>query len=227
MKGTMRSRSRRSPLSPVLLAATLGAAAPPITLGCYGPDPAAPRPGAGAPPGPSTPSGTFDPRLVDPRFEQATVDYWRDLRSLGWDATDNEIRRSLRLLAIAAERVPYATSVDLTAAAARLRGGRGEHAPSAPPQTRTGFDGLEELARAFVALAKGPYREGAGVLAAAYGFEQATQAMAAARARGGDRRTAFDVLARGEEMLFAIRGAIGRGEVGLVSEAPPPADFGP
>ena len=64
-----------------------------------------------------------------------------------------------------------------------------------------------------------------GVLAAAYGFEQAVGAMASARARGGDRRTSFTALARGEDLLFAIRGALGRGEVGLVSAAPPPVDF--
>jgi len=39
---------------------------------------------------------------------------------------------------------------------------------------------------------------------------------AAARARGGDRRAAFDVLGRGEDVLLAVRGAIARGEVGLI-----------
>jgi hypothetical protein len=214
--------------------------------GCYdmpGRPPGGARgPVAVAPPGqPPAPSGppaeaAFDPRLLDPRFEQAFANYYRDLRTLGWNSTDNEIRRSMRLLAIAAESVPYAGSVDLAGAASRVRGGRSERAafagpavaptPTPAPAADAAHDPLQQLARAFVELAKGPYRDGVGVLAAAYGFEHSVGVMLAARARGGDRMAAFEALRAGEGVLFAIRGAIGRGEVGLVSNAPPPADFG-
>jgi hypothetical protein len=207
---------------------------------CYGQDPRSrpmrPAPGVSvAQTSAPEPEATFDARLVDPRFEQAIADYWRDLRTLRWDANDNEIRRSLRLLAIAAERVPYTGSVDLATAAARVRGGRAHQAaargaptPAVPaPPGETVEGPLQDMARAFVALGRGPYREGVGVLGAAYAFEQAVQAMVAARARGGDRRASFEALGRGEQMLFAIRGAIGRGEVGLSTSAPPPVDFGP
>jgi hypothetical protein len=192
--------------------------------------PAQPSPASGPPA-----EAAFDPRLLDPRFEQAFANYYRDLRTLGWNSTDNEIRRSMRLLAIAAEHVPYTAGVDLAGAAARVRGGRSERAALAGPVVAPtpapnpdagGHDPLQHLARAFVDLAKGPYRDGVGVLAAAYGFEHSVGVMIAARARGGDRMAAFEALRAGEGVLFAIRGAIGRGEVGLVSNAPPPADFG-
>jgi len=197
--------------------------------GCYtqGPSPSR-RPGSWQAGTTSAPTEqAFDARLVDPHFEQAFADYWRDLRTLGWDATDNEIRRSLRLLAIAAERVPHTGSVDLAGAAARVRGGRTRGAAFAAASDDAIEKPLQELARAFIEVARGPYREGVGVLAAAYGFDQAVNAMSAARARGGDRRASFAALGRGQDLLFAIRGAIGRGEVGLLGTAPPPADFDP
>lgn len=212
-----------------LAAVGLGAAV--LAAGCEPDAPArtaaGPRGGnapAAAPPGP-----TFDPRLVDPKYESACAEYSRDIRTLAWDASDNEIRRSLRMLSIAAERVPYAGSVDLAGAAARVRGGRERPGAPGPGASAPSVDGpLGQLAGAFVDLAKGPYREGVGVLAAAYGFQQAVKAMTSPRAPEGERRrAAFDVLGRGEAVLYAIRGAVGRGEVGLGGEAPPPVDFEP
>jgi hypothetical protein len=204
------------------------------TSACY--DAAPPR--ALAPPPPTT-SGSgpisqpFDQRLVDPRFEQALGEYWRDLRTLRWDSTDVELRRSLRMLAIAAERIPYTGGVDVPGAAAEVRGGRGGRGGTAVGALAAGEGSnlsalkrpLQNLAAAFVALAQGPYREGVGVLQAAYGFDSAIRALIAAQTQGADRRATLEALGRGEELLFAIRGAVGRGEVGLGDSGPPPADF--
>jgi len=202
--------------------------------GCY--DTTPPR---ALPPMPPNSSGSgpishpFDQRLVDPRFEQALGDYWRDLRTLRWDSTDVELRRSLRLLAIVSERIPYTGSIDLPGAAAEVRGGRGGRGSTAVGALAAG-DGsnlaalkrpLQNLASTFVALAQGPYREGVGVLQAAYGFDSAIRALLAAQTQGADRRATLEALGRGEELLFAIRGAVGRSEVGLGDSGPPPADF--
>lgn len=229
-------------LGRVLLALWVGAGA----AGCYTMPDGGRRPGVQGgdralspnvtPAAPAPVEQAFDARLVDPRLERAIADYWRDLRTLRWDSTDMELRRSLRLLAIAAEHVPYTGSVDLVSAAAGMRGGRSHRArltPGAPAGYGDGseagaFDrSLTQLAAKLIELAQGPYRDGVGVLAPAYAFEQAVRKVVAARVTGGDRRAAFEALGRGEELLFAIRGAIGRGEVGLVSAGPPPVDFGP
>ena len=213
-------------------AAVLGLLA---ATGCY--DAAPPR--ALPPPPPSTTgsgpiSQPFDQRLVDPRFEQALGEYWRDLRTLRWDSTDVELRRSLRLLAIAAERIPYTGGIDVAGAAAEVRGGRGGRGGTAVGALAAG-DGsnlsalkrpLQNLAASFVALAQGPYRNGVGVLQAAYGFDSAIRALFAAQTQGADRRATLEALGRGEELLFAIRGAVGRAEVGLGDSGPPAADFG-
>jgi len=213
-----------------------------LLAGCYtmpggpsrrggGPQQQAMPPPELSPSGP-TPGGAFDARLVDPRFEQAFADYWRDLRTLRWDSNDNEVRRSMRLLAITAEHVPYTGSVDVAGSAARVRGGRSERTTFAGPMVGApappvaAGDPMQQLAKTFVELAKGPYKDGVGVLAAAYGFDHAVGAMLAARARGGDRLASFEALRAAENLFFAIRGALGRGEVGLVSNAPPPVDFG-
>lgn len=207
-----------------------------VAPGCYD----APPPRSLPPPPPST-SGSgpisqpFDQRLVDPRFEQAIGDYWRDLRTLRWDSTDVELRRSLRLLAIAAERIPYTGSIDVPAAAAEVRGGRGGRGGTAVGALAAG-DGsnlaalkrpLQNMSASFIALAQGPYREGVGVLQAAYGFDSAIRALLGANTQGADRRATLEALGRGEEFLFAVRGAVGRAEVGLGDSGPPPAEFGP
>ncbi|MEJ7729118.1 MAG: hypothetical protein WKG00_07880 [Polyangiaceae bacterium] len=204
--------------------------------GCY--DTAPPRALPPLPPS-SSDSGPisqpFDQRLVEPRFEKALGEYWRDLRTLRWDSTDVELRRALRLLAIAAERIPYTAGIDVPGAAAEVRGGRSGRGGTAVGALAAG-DGsnlaalkrpLQNMAGSFVALAQGPYRNGVGVLQAAYGFDSAIRALFAAQTQGADRRATLEALGRGEEFLFAVRGAVGRAEVGLGDSGPPPAEFGP
>jgi hypothetical protein len=199
--------------------------------GCSANPGPAPRPPAvgHAPQTPAT--RAFDARLVDPRFEWAVAEFSADLRRLRrTDSTDVEVRRTLRLLAIAVERVPYAGSVDVEGASAIVRGGRARRAGwlAFGGTARTGGDphlvgqSLEALSETFVALARGPYRAATGVIGEAYAFDAAARQAGQSGGEQGRCSAALTALSRAEAVLLAMRAAVGRGEVGLLDQAPPP-----
>ena len=152
--------------------------------------------------------------VVSPEFDAAIRDYRRGLEGLpSRGAEDVEIRKTLRLLALALERVPAPGDVDVTRTSAVVRGSRARGLTRAAPIRGT-EDSLVAVSETFTALARGPYRSSPGLLSEVYAFDEAARRASGASTEGACRCAAVEALRRAEKVLLALRQAASRGEVG-------------
>jgi hypothetical protein len=177
---------------------------------------------------------------VDPRFERAVAEFSKDLRAVR-AASDPEVelRRTVRLLAIALERVPYAGKVDVELAASRIRGGRSRG--RATPYLAYGVAGesravstsvdversLQVVSDTFGELARGPYRTATGLIGEVYELDAAVRGVGNGNREQRRCDRAVRALEQAEVVLLSMRAAVGRGEVGLTTRPPPPVAWGP
>jgi hypothetical protein len=186
-------------------------------LGCYVTRAAPQRtPGYEAPAPQSRP---FDARLVDPAFERALGAFVADLDTLQGrrgDVEDVEIRKTLRLLSIAVEKVPFSEGIDVRRGREAIRGGRPTTTRSVRRDGSHGAateQGLEGIAATLTDLARGPYRTAPGVIGHAYACTESVRRIDAARSARGEKIAAIDAMTSAEAALLEIRGAVGRYEV--------------
>jgi len=181
----------------------------------------------------AAPNARFDARLVDPRFERSVAEFSRSLRSARNADAGVELRNTVRLLAIAMQRVPYAGRVDVEQAAASIRGGRtrarstpfvafAETARSESNETLHVEQALQVVAGTFVELARGPYSGATGIIGDAYAFDATVREIGSAGRESRRCGQVVRALDQAEKVLLRMRAAIGRGEVGPMSDAPPP-----
>jgi len=163
----------------------------------------------------------LDAAAVDPEFDAAVLAFSNDVRTLGRGVEDVEIRKSLRLLAVALEQVPHADGVEVERTSAVIRGTRerslrGHDVIAMPDDAAPLYAtdrALSAVAQTFVGLARGPYRDAPGLLERAYAVDAAARDATRAGTEGTCRARAVVALRRAEIALLALRQANARGQV--------------
>ena len=160
--------------------------------------------------------------VVSVEFDAAIRAYRTELRGLpSRGAEDVEIRKMLRLLTVAIERVPGAGDVDVGRTSAIVRGTR-VRALTGHEVMQSGSDAapmrgvehsLAAVSETFTALARGPYRNSHGLLAEVYAFDEAARRTHDSAGEAACRHAAVEALRRAERVLLALQQAASRGEL--------------